>query len=100
VILQAEDGQVLQISKTWACLTGYALEEVPTFDAWLTRAYGFGANDVRTAVRSLFERDTGMVEVEFEISTRSGQRRIWAFSASTPGRLVDGRRFVVGMAVD
>jgi PAS domain S-box-containing protein len=100
VIMQAEDGQVLQISKTWAHLTGYALDEVPTFDAWLTRAYGFGANEVRNAVRSLFERDSGMVEVEFEIVTRSGQRRIWAFSASSPGNLHDGRRFVVGTAID
>jgi PAS domain S-box-containing protein len=100
VIMHAEDGQVLQISKTWACLTGYTMEEVPTFDAWLTRAYGFGANEVRNAVRRLFERDTGMVEVEFEIITRSGQRRVWAFSASSPGVLGDGRRFVVGTAVD
>jgi PAS domain S-box-containing protein len=100
VIMHAEDGQVLQISKTWASLTGYTMEEVPTFDAWLTRAYGFGANEVRNAVRSLFERDTGIAEVEFEIITRSGQKRVWAFSASSPGVLSDGRRFVVGTAVD
>jgi PAS domain S-box-containing protein len=100
VIMQAEDGQVLQISKTWAQLTGYNLEDAPTFDAWLTRAYGFGAGDVRNAVRSLFEHDRGMIEVEFEILPRGGQRRIWSFSASSPGTLLDGRRFVVGMAVD
>ena len=100
VIMHAEDGQVLQVSKAWVCLTGYTLKETPTFDAWLTRAYGFGANEVRDAVRSLFERETGMVEVEFEIITRSGQRRIWAFSASSPGLLSDGRRFVVGTALD
>jgi PAS domain S-box-containing protein len=100
VIMQAEDGQVLQVSKTWASLTGYALNEVPTFDAWLTRAYGFGANEVRNAVRSLFDRDIGMIEVEFEITTRFGHRRTWAFSASSPGTLHDGRRFVVGMALD
>jgi PAS domain S-box-containing protein len=100
VIMQAEDGEVLQISKTWAHLTGYALDEVPTFDAWLTRAYGFGANEVRNAVRSLFDRDSGMVEVEFEIVTRAGQRRVWALSASSPGTLHDGRRFVVGTAID
>ncbi|HVY71766.1 MAG TPA: response regulator [Verrucomicrobiae bacterium] len=100
VIMQAEDGEVLQISKTWAAMTGYSLKEVTTFDAWLTRAYGIGANDVRNSVRGLFERDRGMGEVEFEVITRAGQRRIWAFSASSPGVLHDGRRFVVGMAVD
>ncbi|HXJ59918.1 MAG TPA: response regulator [Verrucomicrobiae bacterium] len=100
VIMHAEDGEVLQISKTWTQLTGYTMDDAPTFDTWLTRAYGFGANEVRNAVRSLFERDTGMGEVEFEIVTRSGQRRIWAFSASAPGRLIDERRFIVGMAID
>lgn len=100
VIMHAEDGEVLQISKTWTQLTGYTMDDAPTFDTWLTRAYGFGANEVRNAVRSLFERDTGMGEVEFEIVTRAGQKRIWAFSASSPGKLFDGRRFVVGMALD
>lgn len=100
VIMQAEDGTVLQISKAWARLTGYELDEVPTFDAWLTRAYGFGANEVRNAVRGLFEGNRGMVEVEFEIRTRSGEARIWAFYASSPGTLSDGRRFVVGTAMD
>jgi len=100
VIMQAEDGTVLQISKAWARLTGYDLEDVPTFDAWLTRAYGFGANEVRNAVRGLFAGDRGMVEVEFEIRTRSDERRIWAFYASSPGTLSDGRRFVVGTAMD
>lgn len=100
VIMHAEDGQVLQISKTWANLTGYSMAEVPTVDAWLTRAYGYGANEIRSAVQSLFERDTGMGEVEFEIVTRHGQRRVWAFSASSPGVLGDGRRFVVGTALD
>jgi PAS domain S-box-containing protein len=41
-----------------------------------------------------------MEEVEFEVTTRTGQRRIWAFSASSPGTLRDGRRFVVGTAID
>lgn len=100
VIMQAEDGEVLQISKTWTYMTGYALEDAATFDAWLTRAYGFGGNEVRNSVRQLFERDTGMGEVEFEIVTRSGIRRIWSFSASAPGTLFDGRRFIVGMAID
>ncbi|HVT34740.1 MAG TPA: ATP-binding protein, partial [Nevskiaceae bacterium] len=42
----------------------------------------------------------GMVAVEFEVYTRTGDKRVWAFSASCPGRLQDGRRFAVGMAVD
>ncbi len=40
VIMQAEDGQVLQISRTWTDLTGYTSKDIPSFDAWLNRAYG------------------------------------------------------------
>jgi PAS domain S-box-containing protein len=100
VIMHAEDGQVLQFSKTWTELTGYTTKDIPTFDAWLNRAYGFGAEEVRGRVRRLFRGDPRLTEAEFEIITRSGERRNWAFSASSPGTLHDGRRFVVGMALD
>jgi PAS domain-containing protein len=33
VIMHAEDGQVLQISRTWTELTGYHLEDIPTFES-------------------------------------------------------------------
>ena len=100
VIVHAEDGEVLQISRSWTELTGYRIEDIPTFDAWLGNAYGFGAEAVRERVRELFQGVTGMVQVEFEILTRARERRVWTFSASSPGVLRDGRRFVVGMAVD
>ncbi|HEX7770797.1 MAG TPA: CheR family methyltransferase, partial [Pyrinomonadaceae bacterium] len=47
IIMHAEDGEVLQVSRTWTELTGYTIADVPTFDTWLTRAYGEGADDVR-----------------------------------------------------
>jgi PAS domain S-box-containing protein len=100
VIMHAEDGEVLQISRSWTELTGYRLEDIPTFEAWLGSAYGFGADAVRERVRELFQGTAGMVQVEFEIFTLAGERRVWTFSASSPGTLHDGRRFVVGMAVD
>jgi PAS domain S-box-containing protein len=100
VIMHAEDGQVLQVSKTWEVLTGYAAADLPTVEDWLTRAYGDGGDRVRDAVRGLFAGDAGIAEVDFDIVTRAGDRRTWSFSASSPGVLRDGRRFVVGMALD
>ncbi len=100
VIMYAEDGQVLQISRTWTELTGYTLADVPTFEAWLTRAYGPGADAVRTHMRELFGGDRRTLGLDFTIRTRGGAERHWSFSASAPGTLQDGRRFVVGMAVD
>jgi two-component system CheB/CheR fusion protein len=100
VIMHAEDGEVLQISRTWTDLTGYTLEEVPTFDAWLTRAYGEGADAVRNHMHELFKGARRTLNIEFPVRTSKGGLRHWSFSASLPGKLRDNRRFIVGMAVD
>jgi two-component system CheB/CheR fusion protein len=100
VIMHAEDGEVLQISRTWTELTGYTIADVPTFDAWLTRAYGEGADAVRNHMRALFKEQRRTLSIEFPVRTRDGDVRYWSFSASSPGTLRDGRRFIVGMAVD
>jgi two-component system, chemotaxis family, CheB/CheR fusion protein len=100
MIMQAEDGQVLQISNTWTELTGCTREEIPTFEAWLNHAYGSGAEVVREHMRKLFQGEMPQLEVEIEVNTRTSDTRTWAFSASAPGTLRDGRRFIVGMALD
>ncbi len=100
VIMHAEDGQVLQISHSWTELTGYGLKDMPTFEGWLNRAYGEGAESVRSYVRELFAGTRRTINVEFPIRVRDGRTRHWSFSASAPGILIDGRRFIVGMAVD
>ena len=100
VIMHAEDGEVLQISRTWTELTGYTIADVPTFDAWLTRAYGEGADKVRAHMQDLFKEQRHSLNVEFPVRTRDGDLRYWSFSASSPGALRDGRRFIVGMALD
>lgn len=100
IIMHAEDGEVLQISRTWTELTGYTLQDVPTFDAWLTSAYGEGADAVRDHMQALFKGDKRSIGIEFPVRTRDGRTRHWSFSASSPGTLSDGRRFIIGMAVD
>jgi two-component system CheB/CheR fusion protein len=100
VIMHAEDGEVLQISRTWTELTGYTLADVPTFDTWLNQAYGDGADAVRTHAHQLFAGEVRRLNVAFDIRTRTGELRHWSFSASAPGILRDGRRFIVGMALD
>jgi two-component system, chemotaxis family, CheB/CheR fusion protein len=100
VIMHAEDGTVLQISRTWTELTGYTLADVPTFDAWLTHAYGEGANEVRNHMHEMFKEERRSVNIEFPIRTRNHEVRYWIFSTWSPGTLRDGRRFVIGMAVD
>ncbi|WP_207435770.1 PAS domain S-box protein [Sabulibacter ruber] len=100
VIMHAEDGEVLQISHSWTELTGYRQEEVPTFDHWLTQAYGEGADKVRSHMQHLFTGHRRTVDIDFPVRTLRSEVRHWSFSASSPGTLKDGRRFIVGMAVD
>lgn len=100
IVMLAENGDVLQLSRTWTELTGYTHADLPTIDTWLNRAYGEGAVAVRTHIRELFEGDRRSVNVELNLKTRDGSLRHWSFSASSPGALRDGRRFVVGMVVD
>ncbi|GAW67112.1 diguanylate cyclase [Geoanaerobacter pelophilus] len=101
VIMHAEDGEVLQVSGSWTELTGYALEDIPTLAAWLDRAVpGADGDAVRTAVSELYTGNRQSIRWEMPILTRDGRSRYWNISASSPGSLVDGRRFVVCMAVD
>ena len=100
VIMYAEDGQILQLSRTWTELTGYNLEDMPTVDAWLSRTYGDELDAIWDYMRELFKGTRPFLNVEFPVRTADGQHRRWSFSTSSPGRLHDGRRFVVGMAID
>jgi PAS domain S-box-containing protein len=100
IIMEAEDGEVLQINRAWTELTGYKLQDLPSFDAWLNKAYGDGADAVRDHMHVLFTGSKSSISIEFPIRTRDGKVRYWNFSASMLGTLQDKRRFAVGMAVD
>jgi two-component system CheB/CheR fusion protein len=99
VIMHAEDGVVLQVSRSWTRLTGYKAEDLPTFDAWLSHTQA-SADLIRDGMHDLFQNRAETVNLEIDVVTRSGDRRLWQFNASTPGTLRDGRKFVVGMALD
>ncbi len=99
-IMLDESGRVLQLSRSWAELTGYDRDEMATFDAWLDRACAESAETVREHVRRLFKGETSSFHLEFPILTRDDEQRWWSFSASSPGTLRTGERFVIGMGED
>ncbi len=100
IVIHTEDGEILQLSETWTRLSGYTREDIPTYDDWLRKAYGDEANEVAASVQRVFESNEAAVEAEREIVTKSGERRLWSFMVSAPGKLHDGRRFLVSMATD
>src|SRR3712207_7274253 len=48
----------------------------------------------------LYKLDRNLAEGEYAIATKSGETRIWEFSSAPLGRLADGRRLVISMALD
>jgi len=100
MIMQAEDGEVLHVSRSFTELTGYGVSDVPTFDNWVTKTVYDGAEAVRDHMHKLFEGHKRSINVSFTVRSHKYGIREWSFSASSPGTLSDGRRFIVGMAVD
>jgi PAS domain S-box-containing protein len=100
LIIHADDGQVLQLSRSWTEQTGYSLEDAPLLQDWLKRAYGIRNGSFREAMDRLFGVDHAMLQTDIEIVTRDGLPRSWSLNASSPGALKDGRRYVVAMAMD
>ncbi|MBM4329268.1 MAG: PAS domain S-box protein, partial [Deltaproteobacteria bacterium] len=100
IILHAEGGEVLQISRSWSEITGYAPEEIPTISDWTERAYGERKEFVRADIERLCALDRHIGEGDYTIRTKDGATRVWNFSSAPLGRLPDGRRLVISMAMD
>src|SRR5262249_13628215 len=100
ILIHAEGGEILQVSRTWTELTGYTQEELPTISDWTRRAYGEKRGSVESDIERLYNLDARVEEGEYIITTRSGETRTWDFHSAPLGRLPDGRRRVITMAVD
>lgn len=100
IILHAEDGEIVLINAAWTELSGYDFTEIPTVNTWLEKAYGERKELVKARIENLYSIDTRVREGEFIIRTRSGETRIWDFSSAPLGKLPDGRRLVIGTALD
>ena len=100
IMLHAEDGEVLRLSRKWLEISGYTRAELPTTDAWLDLAYGHSHDKIAWGIKKLFALSAARPGGEFEIRTKSGEIRIWAFINAPLPPLADGRRVVMSMAED
>ncbi len=100
IMLHAEDGTVVLVSRSWCEITGYSPDELGTVAQWMELAYGDGAPQVRSVIEGLYGMEHRAIEGDFVIRTRSGGERIWEFGTAPLGRLPDGRRLVISMATD
>jgi PAS domain S-box-containing protein len=100
IMIHAQDGTVLSISRTWSELSGYSLQDIPSIADWTERAYGGRMQTVRKYIGTLYEKSERVHEGEYIIRCRDGSERIWDFSSVGLGTMPDGRRIVSSMALD
>ena len=96
----ADDGEVVLVNGAWTAITGYAASELTTFQEWTKRAYGARAKMMNAVIASLFELERSVDNGEREITTASGEKRIWHFVTAPIGRDDRGRRMLVTNAID
>ncbi len=100
MILHAEDGEVLQINRTWTKITGYTQEEIPTIAAFTEKVYQERQEFLKTDINRLYSFKQSITQGEYTLTTRQGETRIWDFYSAPLGELPDGRNITISMALD
>ena len=100
IMIHADDGAIIQTSRMWQTLTGYTAAELVTIEDWTERAYGARKAIVLADIDALYAMTGPKYEGDYEVRTKSGEVSIWEFSSAPLGRLQDGRRLVISMAMD
>ncbi|HEX8913983.1 MAG TPA: PAS domain S-box protein, partial [Humisphaera sp.] len=101
IMIHADDGAILAVSRAFTELTGYAPADVPTTAAWAAAAYGPAADVMAGTIDRLCrDQSAARDRWEFDVRTRSGGTRRWSFSTAPLGPAADGRLVQVTTAVD
>ncbi|WP_320130335.1 PAS domain S-box protein [uncultured Sphaerochaeta sp.] len=100
ILLHAEDGEVLGISRAWLELTGYSKQEIPTISAWTQKAYGDGATQVGKLIQNLYSLEERQYNGCFSIRTKEGKSLEWDFYSTALGKMQDGRKILISVGVD
>src|SRR5215207_434852 len=98
--IHAEDGEIISVNQAWVEQTGYDPAEMPTIEAWTQKAFRERAAEAQLEIKALYAATGRVDEGEDTIHTAKGEIRDWNFSSAPLGRLPDGRRLVISMAVD
>ncbi len=101
LMIWREEGTILMVNDAFTQISGYALEDIPTIESWAHKA--FGDRFLEQPSMIFYEEFPGQdikKTREFEVSTRTGGKRIWDFSYAVLGTDQKGRWLMLTMAVD
>jgi PAS domain S-box-containing protein len=100
MMLYAEDGEILKLSRAWTEITGYTLSDIPTI-LQLIESTGFIAENLEhTKNGTLLTFKVIENDKEYTIKTKKGDKRVWHFFSSHIGKLQDSRRLFSVVAID
>lgn len=100
VMIHAEDGEVLDLSRAWSAISGYGIDELPTIEAWMAQAYGANQAEALGSISGSYSLPRRMHAGEFQIRCKDGSERCWEFSSVALPAMPDGRRTAMTMAAD
>jgi PAS domain S-box-containing protein len=103
LMVHADDGEIVFLSRTWCELTGYECDELRTLEDWFRLAY-----DETDAPRKVVQDDLDSPRPdgvsapvwEHAVRVRGGGMRQWSFHAAKLGAAPDGRRLRIVAAID
>jgi len=100
MMIHADDGGVVLLSRAWTDLSGYSHKEIPTLAEWTRKAYGGRQGEVLAEIGTLYDMPHRKAEGEYVVTCKDGSERTWDFSSVSLGRLLDGRCIAMSMAFD
>ena len=86
IMLYAEDGEILMLSRSWSEITGYTREDIPTLCAWIAQSGEVASEGDVFPVKQIPVPGGRCDEGEFVVVTKCGEKRIWDFSSAFLGR--------------
>jgi len=100
IMLRAEDGEVLKVSRKWTEITGYTINDIPTIIEWTTKAHGSDKLKIQKLIKDSFHSNRPKVDGEYPIITAEGKVKIWKMNSANIGRTADGRKVAMTTAMD
>ncbi|HEY5563819.1 MAG TPA: PAS domain-containing protein [Clostridiaceae bacterium] len=100
IMLRAEDGEVIKISRKWTEITGYSIEDIPTINDWTTKAYGIDKLRMEELIKCSYNSNSPKADGEYSVRTLNGDIKIWKFNTANIGKIADGRKIAMTAAMD
>jgi PAS domain S-box-containing protein len=100
VMMHAEDGEVLMLSRSWESISGYGMKDIPNTADWVRKAYPDNGSEMEKYIDGLYQQSEIDINKDVAIRCSDDSYRIWTFNTALLGPDVDGRNVVMSMAVD